>query len=125
MVVATLRVKLYGSPAQELARMREGDVPRWVGRIYGSYGKDVGTAPLSASIEAVAEELGRRLESVAMVLRKAEARGWRAEVRGDTLLIHTGLATRTAQERMEEDGVWTLVRGYSTLAANQVEWVIA
>ena len=108
--VAAFRLRLYEPPAAELRRTVEGDVPRWVRRLYQSYGADVGDAPLSASVEALAEGLGQRLQLLAMAVRKMERRGWSVAVEGDRLLVASGLTREETVAALEADGVWTVVR---------------
>jgi hypothetical protein len=108
--MAAFRLRLYDPPAAELRWTVEGDVPRWVLRLYQSYGRDVATAPLSASIEAVAEGLGARLEALALAVRKMEARGWSVALEGDRLLVASDLTREATVAALEADGVWTVVR---------------
>ncbi len=108
--MATMRLRLYQRPLEELRQTVEGDVPRWVQRIYQSYGRTVADAPLSACVEALAEGLGSRLAHLALLLRKCESHGWTVTVDEDTLLVHTGLDIERSRRRLEDDGVWILAQ---------------
>lgn len=108
--MAAFCLRLYDTPDAELRRTREGDVPRWVRRVYGSYGSDVAGAPLSASIEAVAEGLAGRLAALALAVRKMERRGWSVTLRGDRLLVASDPTVAATVAALEADGVWTVVR---------------
>jgi hypothetical protein len=108
--MAAFRLRLYDRPAEELRWTVEGDVPRWVRRLYQSYGADVGDAPLSASVEALAEGLGERLQLLALALRKMERRGWSVVLEGDCLLVASDLTRQATVAALQADGVWTVVR---------------
>src|SRR5262249_40118644 len=88
--MASLRLRLYSSPASELAHVRQ--------------------TPVSGPIEALGQSLLRRLGAVALVLRKAEARGWAVRIDGDAVVVATGQPAGAAREALEHDGVWHLVR---------------
>jgi hypothetical protein len=113
LVGGDLRLRIFRTPSGELARTVGERVPRWIQRLYESYGVDLADPPLSASMEAVAEGLKHRLEGIALVLRKAEARGWKAVVEDDLLVIYTGIGGEEVQAQLEEDGVLTLVQEFS------------
>lgn len=108
-----VRLRIFGRPDEELARTVGDRVPRWVQRLYESYGADLADPPLSASMEAIAEGLGHRLEGMALILRKAEARGWKAAVEEDELVIYTGIADEEVRALLEIDGVLTLVQEFA------------
>jgi hypothetical protein len=108
-----IHLRVYSAPSVELARTVGDRVPRWVQRIYESYGADLGDPPMSASMEAVAEGLLHRLEGLALILRRAEARGWRAEVEDDMLVIYTGISDDEVRRQLEEDGVLSLVQEFA------------
>jgi hypothetical protein len=107
--MATLRIRLYEPPETELARLVR-DRPSWVERVLDSYGATFDRPSASALVEALSEEVGRRLSSLGLVMRRAEERGWSVELAGDSALISTGLAADSARRALEEDGVWHLVR---------------
>jgi len=108
-----LRLRVYATPVAEVERTVGDRVPRWIQRLYESYGVDLADPPLSASMEAVAEGLKHRLEGIALILRKAEARGWKAVVEVDTVAIYTGVGDDEVQTQLEQDGVLTLVQEFS------------
>lgn len=87
--MASLRLRLYGPPASELAYVRQ--------------------TPVSGPVEALGQNLLRRLGAVALVLRKAEARGWTVSIDGDAVVVATGQPAAAAREALEHDGVWHLV----------------
>lgn len=113
LVRGDIRLRVYGLPREELGRTLGERAPRWVQRLYESYGADAGNPPLSASMEAVAEGLNHRLEGMALILRKAEARGWKTALEGDELVIYTGIADEDVRAQLEEDGVLTLVQEFA------------
>lgn len=118
-----LRLALYDPPAEELGRLRSEDVPRWVLRLYWSYGYDAERAPLSAAVEALAEGVGRRLEELALALRKIEGRGWHVEVDGAEVVVASDLPRGATIEALDADGVWTVVRAHAVKdAAGEVAW---
>ncbi len=108
-----IRLRVYGRPAAELDRTVGDRVPRWIQRLYESYGVDLKDPPLSASMEAVAEGLMHRLEGMALILRKAEAHGWNATVEADTMVIYTGISQEQVRTQLEEDGVLSLVQEFA------------
>ncbi|MDQ6747692.1 MAG: hypothetical protein M3010_06250 [Candidatus Dormibacteraeota bacterium] len=108
-----IRLRVYGRPAAELDRTVGDRVPRWIQRLYESYGADVTDPPLSASMEAIAEGLMHRLGGLALILRRAEMRGWKAEVDDDTLVIYTGIGEDEVRAQLEDDGVLSLVQEFA------------
>ena len=113
LVRGEIHLQVYGRPIEELDRTVGTRAPRWIQRLYKSYGADLAHPPLSASIEAIAEGLGHRLQGLALVLRKAEARGWKAAVEADELVIYTGVGDEEVRAMLEEDGVLTLVQEFA------------
>ena len=113
LVRGDIHLRVYGRPVDELERTVGKHVPRWVQRLYQSYRADLADPPLSASMEAVAEALGHRLEGMALILRWAEARGWKAAIEGDVLVIYTGTGDDEVRAQLEEDGVLTLVQEFA------------
>lgn len=113
LVRGDIRLRVYGLPAEELGRTLGDRAPRWVQRLYQSYGADLTNPPMSASVEAVAEGLSHRLEGMALILRKAEARGWKTAIEGDELVIYTGIGNDEVRAMLEEDGVLTLVQEFT------------
>lgn len=113
LVRGEIHLQVYGRPVEELDHTVGARVPRWIERLYQSYGADLDNPPLSASMEAVAEGLGHRLEGLALILRKAEARGWRAAVEGDELVVYTGVGDDEVRAMLEADGVLTLVQEFA------------
>ncbi|MFN2464617.1 MAG: hypothetical protein ABR573_12040 [Candidatus Dormibacteria bacterium] len=113
LAAGTLRLRVYDTPVAELEKTVGDRVARWVQRLYESYGVDLSDPPLSASMEAVAEGLMHRLEGMALILRKAEARGWQTSVENYTLVVVTGLPDQQVRDMLEEDGVLTLVQEFS------------
>jgi hypothetical protein len=114
LVRGDIHLRVYAPPVVELDRTVGDRVPRWIQRLYESYGADLDNPPLSASMEAVAEGLLHRLEGLALILRKAEARGWKAAVEDDTLVIYTGIDEEEVRAQLEEDGVLSLVQEFAT-----------
>ncbi|MGI8609383.1 MAG: hypothetical protein ACR2MY_09185 [Candidatus Dormibacteria bacterium] len=110
LVRGDIHLRVYGLPENEVQRTTGKHMPHWIKRLYQSYGADPGRPPLSASMEAVAESLGHRLEGMALILQKAEARGWKAAVEGEELVIYTGIGDDEVYVQLEEDGVLTLVQ---------------
>jgi hypothetical protein len=108
--VAVFRLALFGTAPEELRWTRDGEVPRWVLRVYQSYGRDADDAPLSASVEALSEGLAGRLKALALALRKMEDRGWEVSLDGRVLLVASALPRDATVEALQEDGVWTVVR---------------
>jgi hypothetical protein len=119
--LATLKLPLFERPAAELRPLLGEHPPRWARRVYESYGAGAGDPPLSAAIEALGETLGRRLQVLALVLRRAEARGWSARLHGDGVQIVSGFAPEPTQEMLEQDGVWDLVASYLKADGSVVE----
>ncbi|MEA2683992.1 MAG: hypothetical protein QOK05_2320 [Chloroflexota bacterium] len=113
LVHGNLQIRIYGPPQSELARTVGDRVAHWVSRLYQSYGADPSNPPLSASMEAVAEAMGHRLEGLSLILRKAEARGWKTSVDDDMLVIYTGIAEDEVRAQLEEDGVLSLVQEFA------------
>lgn len=121
--MATLKLALYDPPRDELARTVDGDVPEWIQRLYASYGTSADRAPASASVLALAEDLGFRLRKLALLLAKMEALGWRIEPRQWDLLAHTQLDDRAAQVQLEQAGVWIIAKAHAPLdAQGNVRW---
>jgi hypothetical protein len=121
--MATLKLALYGTPRDELARTVDGDVPEWIERLYASYGTTAERAPASASVRALGEDLGFRLRKLAVLLDKMEALGWRIEPRQWDLLAHTDLDDGAAQAQLEQAGVWIIARLHAPLdAQGNVRW---
>ncbi|HZV50336.1 MAG TPA: hypothetical protein VFD49_11270 [Candidatus Dormibacteraeota bacterium] len=108
--MAAFRLMVYEPPARELRWTRGVEIPRWVLRLYQSYGRDVADAPLSASIEALGEGLGERLKALALAVRKMEARGWNVALDGADLRVVSALSREETVEALRADGVWTVVR---------------
>ena len=122
--MAAFRLRLYDPPTDEVRRTRGDDVPRWVLRLYQSYGSDVEDAPLSASVEALAEGIGSRLEALALALRRMEARGWSVRLEADSVLVASGLPTEATVAALRADGVWTVVRELAFQdGAGDVRWI--
>ena len=113
LVRGDIHLLVYGRPAGELERLVGERAPRWVQRLYESYGADLANPPLSASVEAMSEGLAHRLEGLALILRRAEARGWKAAIEDDILVIYTGIEEDKVRAQLEEDGVLTLVQEFA------------
>ena len=110
--MAELRFQLFERAKDELAPLRSEKPPRWARRVYESYGASASATRASAIVEALGESLGRRLEGLALIMRKAEERHWVVDFDGDSVTIEsTESATRT-RELMESDGVWDLASRY-------------
>lgn len=62
--MARLKLELFGTPSDELASTVDGDVPDWIESLYLSYGTTSERAPASASVLALAESLGYRLQAL-------------------------------------------------------------
>jgi len=121
--MATLKLALFGTPRDELARTVDGEVPEWIQRLYASYGTTAEAAPASASVRALSEDLGFRLRKLAVLLDKMEALGWRIEPRQWDLLAHTDLDALAAQAQLEQAGVWIIARQHAPLdAQGNVRW---
>src|SRR5579875_280061 len=108
--MAAFRLTVYGSLAEELRWTREVEAPRWVLRLYRSYGWEVADAPLSASIEALGEGLAERLKALALAMRKMEGRGWKVSLDGADLRVVSALSRAETVEALRADGVWTVVQ---------------
>ncbi|MEA2645835.1 MAG: hypothetical protein QOE92_918 [Chloroflexota bacterium] len=106
--MATLKLGLFARPDEEIERTRVGDVPQWIERIYSSYGVSRRDAPLSLSVEAVAEGLHHRLARMALLLKKMEQGGWKLELENWNVVARTNLTTEEAQEQLERLGVWII-----------------
>jgi hypothetical protein len=111
--MATLKLGLFESPRDELAATVDGEVPDWMQRLYRSFGTSAETAPASASVEALGEELGHRFKKMALLLRKMEALGWWIEPQRWDLLAHTTLTEPEAQAQLEAAGVWIIARQHA------------
>lgn len=121
--MATLKLALFGTPRDELARTVDGEVPEWIQRLYASYGTTSETAPASASVRALGEDLGFRLRKLALLLDKMEAHGWRIEPRQWDLLAHTDLDDLAAQAQLERAGVWVIAWQHAALdPQGNVRW---
>lgn len=103
-------MRLYDSPADELAPLLEGAPPRWVEHILRLRGDDLQEASTSSLVEVLSEAVHRRLTEIGIVARKAEARGWSVRLDGTTILISSGLSEDATRALLEQDGVWHLVR---------------
>jgi hypothetical protein len=120
--MAALRVRLYRPAGEELDRLWQGPrSPRWVLRTLETRGSSVDRPAASALVEALGAQVGGRLESLALLLRKAEARGWTVEVLEDSVLVASGLAFDATRRALEADGIWFLVRGLT--GAGDAEFV--
>lgn len=113
--MATLKLALYGTPRDELAKTVDGDVPEWIHRLYASYGTSAEHAPASASVLALGEDLGFRLRKLALLLAKMESLGWRIEPRQWDLLAHCNLEDGAAQVQLEQAGVWIIAKQHAPL----------
>ena len=121
--MATLKLALFGTPRDELARTVDGDVAEWIERLYASYGTTAESAPASVSVRALGEDLGFRLRKLAVLLDKMETLGWRIEPRQWDLLAHTDLDDLAAQAQLEQAGVWIIARMHAPLdAQGNVRW---
>lgn len=103
-------MRLYDSPADELAPLLEEEAPRWVEHIVRLRGDRLQQASTSSLVEVLSEAVHRRLTEIALVARKAEARGWSVTLDGTTVLISSGLSETDTTALLEQDGVWHLVR---------------
>jgi hypothetical protein len=112
MHMAELKFHLYERPRAEVAPFISGNPPRWVLRVFQTYGADAKEFPASAVVEALGETIARRLEGIAYVMRKAENRGWLVELTGDVVSIESMVSAARTRELMEEDGVWDLACRY-------------
>ena len=108
--MATLPLRVYASLGEELAALREGEVPRWALRLYGAYGYAQSDIPLSMAMQALSQALHHRLQNLAVLLARAEDHGWTIRVDGEQLLLNTGLPPERSEELMEEAGVMTVAR---------------
>jgi len=97
-----LRFPLYEGASGELAALTERP-PRWAARLFESHGVAACDPPASARVEALAEQTGQGLGALALVLRRAEARGWTVVVRGATALVATGQTEEASRRALEED----------------------
>lgn len=102
-------MRLYDSPADELAPLLEGEAPRWVEHILRLRGDDLQQASTSSLVEVLSEAVHRRLTEISIVARKAEARGWSVTLDGTGILISSGLPEAETTVLLEQDGVWHLV----------------
>jgi hypothetical protein len=111
--MATLRLRLFGTPRDELAATVDGEVPDWIERVYRMYGVTSENAPASASVEALGESLHFRLKALSRCLRKMEGLGWWIEPREWDLLAHTELDEIAAQAELEKEGIWVIAREHA------------
>ncbi|MDQ6900870.1 MAG: hypothetical protein M3072_15455 [Candidatus Dormibacteraeota bacterium] len=107
--MAALRLRLYEAPEAEIETL-SNPPPRWVERLLESYGASGSQPTAAGQVEALGEELGRRLRQAALVVRRAEQRGWSVTLAGPDIVIATGLAPAAARAALEEDGTWHLVQ---------------
>jgi hypothetical protein len=107
--MATLTFRLYEDPAAEVGRLLD-DPPQWVARLFEVHRVDLADGSLSVALEALVEELEHRLGSAALLVRKAERRGWSVELQEGTVRVTTALAVDRAQAALREDGVWHLAQ---------------
>jgi hypothetical protein len=122
--VATLKLSLFGTPRDELAATVDGEVPQWIERVYESFGTSSERAPASASVLALAESLGHRLRKLSILLSKMEALGWSIEPDKWYLIARTDLDEPSAQEQLEEAGVWIIAHEMAPLdREGNVRWV--
>jgi hypothetical protein len=98
-------IPLYETSEYELVDLYSRR-PHWVERLYLSGGDALADPAASAATEPLA----RRLASLALVLRKAGARGWTAELRASDVRILTGLVPDSARRAMVDDGIWQIVQ---------------
>lgn len=108
--MATFIFQLFEGPAAELRRIVDEPRQGWVDRVLQSRGAASGTFPLSCALEALGEDLERRLDAAALVARKSEARGWAVEMAGDQVRITTAASREATRTALETDGVWHLVQ---------------
>lgn len=118
--MASFRMRLYDSPADELAPLLEGETPRWVEHILRLRGDDLRQASTSSLLEVLSEAVHRRLTEISLVARKAEARGWSVTLDGTTVLISSGVSENDTRALLEQDGVWHLVRSLAAQGRAQV-----
>ena len=111
--MATFRLTLYAPLEVELDWDRSGEPPAFVRHVFALHGEDVAGGGVAPSVAALARALHFRLERIALLLRKAERRGWRLEAEGGTVQVSSGLAEAATRRALEEDGVWQLVREYA------------
>lgn len=122
--MAAFRLAVYETLSDEVRRTVEGTVPRWVLRIYESYGREAADAPLSASLEALSEGLAERLNTLSLALRKMEDRGWDVRLDGDLLRVASALSRAATVEALQTDGVWTVVRELAVKdEAGEIAWL--
>ena len=107
--MATLTFSLYDEPAEEVRRLLE-DPPQWVVRLFEVHRADIAEGQLSVALEGLVEELDQRLGSAALLVRKAERRGWAVELHRASVRITTALPADHARAALQEDGVWHLAQ---------------
>lgn len=122
-MVARLKLGLFGTPRDELARTVDGDVPEWIERLYLSYGTTPDAAPASASVLALGESLGYRLRKLSVLLAKMEALGWTIRPGRWDLVATTELDEIEAQAQLEDAGVWVIARQHAPVDRDgNVRW---
>lgn len=110
MTMADLKIRLYGSPAEELGHLTGKSAPDWAARLYGLFGEGPQQVSAGAAVSALAGELEHRLKKLSQLFGAMERHGWVLDLDGDHILCrHDGLTDLEAQAQLEELGVWLLV----------------
>ena len=110
MPMADLRIRLYGTPAEELGHLTGGEAPEWAARLYGLFGESPRQVSAGAAVSALAGEIEHRLKKLAQLFGAMERNGWVLELDGEHVVCHhDALTDAEARAQLEKLGVWLLV----------------
>jgi len=109
-----VRLHLFDSPEEEVARVLTPPWPNWMRRLYElealadraeTSESGIEALTMSAALHALADRLKRRLELLAFVLGAMEDLGWEAVMDGDAVVVSKVTRPELAVDELEEAGV--------------------
>jgi hypothetical protein len=107
-----VRMHLFASPAEEIARALRPPWPRWMRRLYelerlaGAADPAQGEVSLSAAVAAVATRLRHRLEIVSWCAAALEEVGWEVSMDGNEVVASKVTLPELARAELEEHGIY-------------------
>jgi hypothetical protein len=104
-----VRLRLWAVPSQELAWL-DGDVPRWVRRLWQTRHPDREEVTLADRLAALSAILQHRLDSLSFLVERLAEMGWSVLAEGDTLRARSALSPEEAERQLDQAGVLILVR---------------
>jgi hypothetical protein len=110
-----VRLHLFDSPEEEVARVLTPPWPNWMRRLYElealahsaeTSEEGLETPTMRGALHALADRLRRRLELLAFVVGAMEELGWEAMMESDAIVLSKVIASELAVEELEQAGVY-------------------